>query len=318
MYVWFNRNKVVIHMKSNNLNGKSFIFGIARTELTDEESFCLQNIQPFGIILFKKNCSTQEQIQQLTKSIKSISPNTKIFIDQEGGRVQRITTKNVGIKDYPPQKHWGDLYHAASDDQSKTNVLKEVYSNYYQLGTELKGLGIDVTLGPVCDLYYEKQDKEVMGSRAFSDDTDTVILLSKQVLKALEDSGIQGVIKHIPGHGRATVDSHKELPKVDTTLTDLEKTDFKVFTSLASEVDMAMTAHIVFPALDANNPVTHSPQAIKYIRKQIGFTNLIITDDLRMDALSGSIKERVEKASDAGCNIFMYCAPISNTLINLI
>ena len=299
-----------MNIKRISDNITPIIFGISGQDLTDEEIDSLKTIKPFGIILFSKNCASKEQIRGVVMSIKNISPLTKIFIDQEGGRVQRIKTDNGGIRNYPPQKYFGDLYRINADQ-----ACKEVYDNYYQLGQELKALGIDVTFAPVCDLYHPKQDK-VIGDRAFSDDPDIVILLAARALKALQDSGIKGVIKHIPGHGRATKDTHKALPKVDNKLSELEETDFKVCGALADNASIAMTAHIVYSSLDPKNIITQSPKAIDYIRNQIGFTGLIISDDIRMQALTGNMNNRAKRSFAAGCDIVMYCEPISFSIFN--
>jgi len=277
------------------------IFGIAGTILTEQEKSLIYSKQPHGIILFSRNCQSRQQIIDLNKAIKEISPSTKIFIDQEGGRVRRIKPP-ISNKDFPSMEVLGNLY-----DKDKQDAIKQTEQNFYELMLELKDLGIDVTCAPVCDIRYDDASN-VIGDRAFGDSVEKVIDLAKATLRGLQRAGGEGVIKHIPGHGRALTDSHHELPFVDTSKEELEATDFAVFKALARLCPYAMTAHVVYEALDTENAATLSKPVIDYIRKEIGFTGLIMTDALEMQALSSvPIKDRAKLCFEAGCDIALYC-----------
>lgn len=281
---------------------KDVIFGISGTELTQEERALINKKQPHGIILFGRNCKEREQIIELNKSIKEISPETKIFIDQEGGRVRRIKPP-ISAKEFPSMAGFNDLY-----DTDKEEAIKQTKQNFFALMSELLELGIDVTCAPVCDLIHEGQSN-VIGDRAFGADVQKVIDLALAALDGIHEAGGEGVLKHIPGHGRAKADSHHELPIVDASLEELERTDFAVFKALASKCKYAMTAHVVYTALDDVNSATLSPKIISYIRNNLGYKdNIIMTDALEMEALGGvDIKERAELAYKAGCDIALYC-----------
>lgn len=281
-----------------------FIFGISSITLSDDEIEFFKKSKPYGIIFFKRNIKSKEQVIDLIEEIKSIEPGIKIFIDQEGGLVQRIKPP-IGSKKYKPQKYFGDIY-----KDSPALASKELLNQYFDLSNELKEFGFDVTCAPVCDLYRESADKNVMGNRTFSDDPDHIITLSMQAIESILKAGIQPVLKHIPGHGRSKCDSHKELPYVDTELEILEATDFKVFRELCDakiSLEYAMTAHIVYSVIDNENPATLSKKVISYIRKKIGFQGKIITDDIRMKALKGSLESISVESFKAGCDIVLYC-----------
>ncbi len=289
-----------------------YIFGISSFELTESEVHFLKKVKPYGIILFSRNLESKDQIKALTDHIHSLVSNIKIFIDQEGGRVQRIKPPIGDIK-YQNQKYFGDLYES---DPEKS--IKELRENYKNLSFELKELGIDVTCTPVCDLYYEDAHKSILGDRTFSSNQKIVTLLAKEALKVMEENGIKGVIKHIPGHGRSKQDSHTELPFVDASLKHLENNDFKVFKNLASEVKYAMTAHVVYSELDPDNPCTISETVIDYIREEIGFKGLLITDSIEMKALKGSLKELANKAFDSGCDIVLHCTGVIEEMHDIV
>lgn len=283
-------------------NMQNIIFGISGKELTEDEHNLIQEKQPHGIILFSRNCQSREQIIELNKSIKAISPKTRIFIDQEGGRVRRVKPP-VSSKDFPSMEGFNKLY-----DQDKTNSISQTKQNFYELMSELLGLGIDITSAPVCDLIHEGQSN-VIGDRSFGANAQKVIDLAGAALDGIHEAGGEGVLKHIPGHGRSTKDSHHDLPVVDAPLEELEKTDFAVFKALAGKCAYAMTAHIIYPSLDSQNPATFSPNVIKYIREQIGFKGLIMPDALEMKALDkiADIQERARLCLEAGCDLPLYC-----------
>jgi beta-N-acetylhexosaminidase len=294
---------------------KNIIFGISGKALTDKEIELIRSGNPHGVILFSRNCENKEQVSSLTGHIKSLSPDTKIFIDQEGGRVQRIKPP-INDRKYPNMEYFGNIY-----DKDKASGLKAVEENFYDLMSELKDWGIDVTCAPVADLRI-KGAHDIIGDRSFGYDPDKVVALCKAALQGIHRAGGEGVIKHIPGHGRAFADSHAELPKVDASLEELEQTDFAVFKALAKSCAYAMTAHVVYTALDPNLPATLSPIVVQYIRDKIGFSGIIMTDALEMEALSGTtMTERAKASMEAGCDIALYCtsqmAEVENILVAL-
>ena len=287
------------------------IFGLSGDVLTEDERKLIAVQKPHGIILFSRNCKDRKQIIDLNKSIKAISPETLIFIDQEGGRVRRIKPP-IGNRDYPAMEVFDNLY-----DNNPEEAIKAVEQNFFELMTELKGLGVDVTCAPVCDVRF-KGASDVIGDRALGSSVQKVVALSKAALDGIHRAGGEGVIKHIPGgegvikhipgHGRALKDSHHELPYVDASLEELEKTDFAVFKALAQHCPYAMSAHVVYEALDSNNSATLSKPVIDYIRNQIGFKGIIMTDALEMKALSDvPIADRAKLCYKAGCDIALYC-----------
>ena len=282
---------------------KNVIFGFSGTELSEKEREFFKESNPAGFILFKRNIESKEQVKKLTSHLKSLFPEREvlILIDQEGGRVQRIT-EPLTVK-YPAAKYFLDLM----EDIGIEAALKEVYITNLTIAKELSELGINVNCTPVADLHFDATH-DVIGDRSYGTDPEIVIKFCIEVIKAHLDSGVQPIIKHIPGHGRATSDSHLELPVIDANLEELEKTDFHVFKMLSKYSPFAMTAHIKYLNLDADNPVTLSTKAIKYIRDQIGFTGKIISDCITMSALSGSMGDRAIAASKAGCDYVLYCS----------
>jgi beta-N-acetylhexosaminidase len=278
---------------------KPIIFGLAGTVLLEEERAFFQNHQPYGFILFKRNCESREQIIDLVNNLKTISP--KIFIDQEGGRVARIKPP-IGNKLYPPATEFGELVDANCIEFAQDAVRE----NYRELMSDLLELGINITCAPVVDVHFEGAH-DVIGDRAFSNDPSIVSALSIATLEGLRAAGGDGVIKHIPGHGRSACDSHLDLPIVDAPLSELEQTDFAAFKPLAKIATYAMTAHIIYTALDPDLPATLSKTVIDYIRNKIGFTGILMTDDLSMKALKGNFTELTKKSLEAGCDLILHC-----------
>lgn len=278
---------------------KPIIFGLAGTILSEEERVFFQKHQPYGFILFKRNCESREQIIDLVTDLKTISP--KIFIDQEGGRVARIKPP-ISNKLYPPAAEFGALV--------STNGIafaqEAVRENYRDLMSDLLELGINITCAPVVDVHFEGAH-DVIGDRAFSNDPSIVSALSIATLEGLRAAGGDGVIKHIPGHGRSSCDSHLDLPIVDAPLSELEATDFAAFKPLSNIATYAMTAHIIYNALDPDLPATLSKTVIDYIRNEIGFTGKLMTDDLSMKALKGSFTELTQQSLEAGCDLILHC-----------
>lgn len=275
------------------------IFGISGSELLPMEKELFMKYQPYGYIIFKRNIVDKEQLKALSDDLRSVSNHDiKILIDQEGGRVARM--RPPIWDEYPPAKSFGAM--ALQDLDAAKSAL---YENYAKIARDLVECGINVNCAPVCDIYYPFAH-EVIGDRAFGSDVNLIVELSEIALKAMNDQNVDGIIKHIPGHGRAMADSHEELPVVNTPLDELMASDFKIFEKL-KDTKFAMTAHVKYTHLDKDNPVTLSPNAISFIRKEIGFNGQIISDDLCMKALAGDVIFRAQKALQAGCDILLHC-----------
>lgn len=282
---------------------KQAIFGISGLILSPEEKDFFSSNKPHGIILFKRNCQSKDQIMALTAEIKNImGKEVKIFIDQEGGRVARVKPP-IASKEYPNMESFGEIYKSQGPDQA----MRQTEQNFFELMSELKRLGIDVTCAPVCDLRHIGAH-DVIGNRSFGTDVQMVIDLCTAALDGIHRAGGEGVLKHIPGHGRSMQDSHVALPHVEARLEELEQTDFAVFKALANKCLYAMTAHIIYSCFDKENTVTTSKKAIDYIRENIGFTGMIMTDDLDMKALSGTLEEKTQASLGAGCDLALQCS----------
>jgi len=279
------------------------IFGISGLILSDEEKQFFSHNKPHGIILFKRNCESKEQIIALNQEIKTIiGDDVKIFIDQEGGRVARVKPP-IASREYPNMEFFGEIY----KNQGRNEAIQQTEKNFFELMSELKTLGIDVTCAPMCDLRHVGAH-DIVGNRSFGTDVQMVIDLCTAALEGIHRAGGEGVLKHIPGHGRSMQDSHVALPHVDASLEELEQTDFAIFKALADKCPYAMTAHIIYSCFDKENTVTASKTAIDYIRENIGFTGMIMTDDLDMKALSGTLEKNTQKSIAAGCDIALQCS----------
>lgn len=276
------------------------IFGLAGTALSDEEIEFFSKIQPFGYILFARNCKTPQQIKELTASLKRLSgrDNLPILIDQEGGRVARL--KPPHFPDFPPAGKFSELA------ESNLEVAKKAtYDNARAIAALLSGLGITVNCAPLADVPVEGAH-DIIGDRAFGKNPQQVIALARAQAQGLMDGGIVPVLKHIPGHGRAFADSHLELPVVEADLETLRKTDFVPFKAL-SDLPMAMTAHVLYTAIDPHNMATVSPAAIRLIREELGFDGLLMSDDLSMKAMQGDFTKRAQDVLAAGCDVVLHC-----------
>ena len=289
------------------------ILGISGTSLSDAEKKLFAQHKPHGIILFKRNCESREQMIALNKEIKTlIGQDVKIFIDQEGGRVARIKPP-IAEKTFPNMEFFGEIYRT----QGSADAIKAVEQNFFELMSELKELGIDATCAPVCDLRHPGAH-DIIGDRSFGTDPQIMIDLCAAALDGIHRAGGEGVLKHIPGHGRSMHDSHLDLPTIDASLTELEQTDFVVFKALADKCQYAMTAHIVYTCFDTENTVTTSKTAIDYIRKNIGFTGMLMSDDLDMKALSGTLYDKTQSALHAGCDIALQCSGNIDDMVEVI
>lgn len=278
----------------------AIIIGIKSYKLNLKEEAFLKDKQPLGVILFSRNIKNIKQVLSLTFAIKNIlGKDTMVLIDQEGGRVSRL---NKDIWDtFPESKIFGKI--------AKKNILKAqrlTYKNYKKIGNILKNIGINYNCAPVLDLRI-RGASDVIGSRAFSRDPKVVSKLSYQACKGLLSEGILPIIKHIPGHGRAKKDSHLELPIIGSSKKALEE-DIFPFIQL-NKMPLAMIAHIKYKCLDSSNCATYSKKIIKFIKEEIGFNGILISDDLCMKALNGSYINRAKKAKEAGCDIILHCEP---------
>lgn len=273
---------------------KSFICGVSGKALTSEERDFLATEQPYGVILFARNVESPAQVKALTAEIREqiTHPYLEILVDQEGGRVARLK---------PP--HWR-TYPTAQKLSQRPDAARAVYVNARLMAEELHTVGITMDCAPVADVL-APECHAIIGDRAFGDTAAQVITLARAQAEGLLDGGILPILKHIPGHGRATMDSHETLPIVTASLAELEPNDFAVFKAL-HDLPLAMTAHILYTALDDAHCATFSSKVMDYIRNEIGFNGLIMSDDLSMKALGGSYTERTERALAAGCDLVLH------------
>jgi len=279
----------------------ALITGCSSLEFTGDEIDFFREVDPWGLILFQRNCESPEQIKSLVSTFRSTCgrSDAPVLIDQEGGRVQRL--KPPLWRQYPPARIFGDMY--STDPKGAKEAL---YLITRLIAEDLYQLGINVDCLPVVDVPQPDAD-DIIGDRAYSTDAGLVAKLARCAATALLDGGVLPVLKHIPGHGRATADSHKELPTVKTDAKTLQQVDFSPFRELA-HLPLAMTAHVTYEAYDTDNPATLSQAVIKgVIRKYMGYDGLIMTDDLSMKALAGTFEERTTKAFAAGCDVALHC-----------
>ena len=278
---------------------RSFITGIKGTKLTKDEIKFLKKYKPWGVILFSRNLNNIDQIKNLTKKIKKIfnDRNYPIMIDQEGGRINRLD-KFISLENLTSE-YFGEIY---KKNKKEFNIIYKLFID--RISNLLNDLGININTVPVLDLRY-KGSSNIIGNRAFSSDPKVVSKIGDLCIKYFKTNSIATVIKHIPGHGLAKVDSHHFTPIINKDFNYLKKKDFKTFKSKNSL--FAMTAHVVFKKIDPNNTVTHSKKMIEIIRNKIKFKNLIISDDLSMKSLKFSIIENTKKAFSAGCNLALHC-----------
>jgi len=281
---------------------RAFICGLAGTELTNEESAFLKDARPWGVILFKRNTENPEQIRKLCGAVRDALERTDapVLLDQEGGRVQRFGPPHV--RAYPAGSVYGRLY--------RDNPLagaEAAFLGAKLIALDLHALGVSVNCVPVLDIPV-KGGTPAIGDRALGDTVDTVATLGGAQLDGTLSGGLLPVIKHMPGHGRAMVDSHHELPQVDATMAELEAQDFTPFRLIGKRAPLGMTAHVVYLDVDDTAPATLSPAVIdKVIRQRIGFDGALMTDDITMNALSGDARSRAVQAIGAGCDLVLHC-----------
>lgn len=280
---------------------RAFITGVSGTALTDNERAFLRDQRPWGFILFKRNIETPDQVIRLVGEMRSAisQPEAPVLIDQEGGRVQRLQPPQW--PSYPPGAVFSALY-----EIDREAGLEAARLSARLIAADLADLGITVDCLPLADVPVPGADS-VIGNRAYGTTPGQVAAIARAVTNGLAQGGVLPVLKHIPGHGRATADSHFQLPTVDTPAAELAKTDFAAFAPLA-DLPMAMTAHVVFSALDPAQPATTSATIIEQvIRGTIGFQGLLMSDDVSMNALQGSIAERTRASLAAGCDVVLHC-----------
>ena len=269
-------------------------------ELSSNEKKFFKDINPLGFVLFKRNFKNKNQIKLLIKNIKKATLNRDllIFIDQEGGRVQRLN--NNEFTKFPPQMTFGNIY-----KKDKKKALDLAYKSAYLMGEQLSEICIDVNFSPVCDLFFDNAHK-IIGDRSFGSDPELVLNLSNSFCKGLKDSGIIPVPKHFPGHGRSKFDTHLKASIINKSYKDLIKTDLVPFKLLDKSL-MVMLAHIKYPLIDSKI-ATYSNEIIQNIlRKKFNFKGLVISDDISMKALKEDLQTKVTNCYKGGCDVVMYC-----------
>lgn len=273
------------------------IFGCKGLSLSAEERSFFKSADPWGFILFARNIESPDQIRALCAELReSVGRDAPILIDQEGGRVARLRAPLA--RDWLPPLDQCDAL--STEHRREAMVLR-----YRIIAHELRALGIDVNCAPMLDVA-TPNSHDIILNRCYGRDPDQVAEMGRAVSEGLLAGGVLPIIKHIPGHGRADLDSHLDLPVIDTDFAELCETDFLPFQRLA-DLPMAMTAHIVFQSIDPKNCITHSKRGVEVIRNEIGFDGLLMTDDLSMEALSGNMAARTQAAIDAGCDVILHC-----------
>jgi beta-N-acetylhexosaminidase len=279
---------------------RAFITGIAGPALTGEERRFLKDSQPWGLILFKRNVVDPESVRRLVGELRdAVGWQAPVLIDQEGGRVQRLGPPHW--PSYPPGAAYSVLY-----DRDREMGLAAAKLGARVMAADLIDLGIDTDCLPLGDLRVEGADP-IIGDRAYGAEPAKVAAIAGAIAAGLLEGGVLPVLKHLPGHGRANADSHQKLPVVGTDRATLETTDFAAFRPLAA-LPLGMTAHVVFTAIDPVAPATTSVTIVRdVIRDSIGFEGLLMSDDISMGALTGSLGERTKAALAAGCDMVLHC-----------
>ena len=271
------------------------IFGPEERRVTPWEKSFFREVNPWGFILFARNIDNPDQLRRLTSDLRdTVGWQAPVLIDQEGGRVQRMRCP-----------HWREFLPALDQMQTAKNPIRAQWLRNRLIADDLHRVGIDVNCAPLADLV-EPGTHPVLLNRLYGSDIKTVVAAARACADGLLAGGVLPVLKHIPGYGRAAVDSHLSLPRVVAPFEELMTRDFAPFIAL-NDVAMGMTAHIVFDAIDPDQPATTSSATMGVIRSEIGFDGLIMTDDLSMQALSGSLAQRAAGAMAAGCDLVLHC-----------
>jgi beta-N-acetylhexosaminidase len=282
------------------MTARAFITGLSGTILTPRERAFLRDADPWGLIIFKRNIESPDQVARLSAAFReTVGRDAPVLVDQEGGRVQRLGPPHWPA--YPPGAAYANLY-----GRDTAAGLKAAYLGARLIAADLLAVGIDVDCLPIADVPVPGSDA-VIGDRAYGTEPSTVAAIARAVAEGLLAQGVLPVLKHIPGHGRATADSHRALPVVEADRATLAATDFAAFRPLA-DLPLGMTAHVVYTAIDPIAPATTSVTVVRdVIRHAIGFHGLLMSDDISMGALSGSIAERSRAAIAAGCDVVLHC-----------
>lgn len=272
------------------------IFGCSGPEITAAEAGFFRDADPFGFILFARNVETPDQLRRLTADLRAaVGRDAPILIDQEGGRVQRLRAP-----------HWREWLPPLDQITAAGALAGQVMALRSRLmAAELRAVGIDANCAPCADLALP-ETHPFLKNRCYGSDPARVAEIARAVADGLLAGGVLPVIKHLPGHGRSTADTHHDLPTVTVSAETLRATDFAPFHAL-NDLPMAMTAHIVFAAHDAEHPATQSAEMIRVIRDDIGFAGLLMTDDLNMQALAGTLADRTARSIAAGCDVALHC-----------
>jgi beta-N-acetylhexosaminidase len=289
---------------------RAFITGLSGATLTTAERHFVQEAAPWGLILFKRNVTTPDALRRLIGEFRAmVGRQAPVLIDQEGGRVQRLGPPHWQI--YPPGAAYGAVF-----DHDPDAGLRAALLGGRLIANDLTPLGIDVDCAPVADVPAAGADP-VIGDRAYGTDPAKVAALAGAFATGLTEGGVLPVLKHLPGHGRATADSHQRLPVVTADRATLDATDFAAFRPLCG-LPLGMTAHVVFTAVDPVAPATTSANIVKHvIRDSIGFNGLLMSDDISMGALSGSLSERTRAALAAGCDVVLHCNGVLSEMVEV-
>ncbi len=272
----------------------AYILAPAGPELAASEAAFFRQANPWGFILFQRNCVDPSQLRQLTADLRNtVGREAPILIDQEGGRVQRMRAP-----------HWREWL-PPLDQVDQVTSTRAMYLRGLLIGAELLDHGIDVNCAPSADIAWP-DTHPFLRNRCYGTDAKTVARMARACAEGLMDAGCLPVLKHAPGHGRAVTDSHKALPRIDAPLAQLMDEDFAPFRAL-TDLPMFMTAHIVLSEIDPVAPVTQSQFGVTYLRDEIGLGGLLMTDDISMGALSGDLADRAARALDAGCDLVLHC-----------
>jgi beta-N-acetylhexosaminidase len=277
------------------------IFGLEGLQISADEAAFFREINPWGIILFARNLESRAQIEALTNELRVLTgqAHLPILIDQEGGRVARLTPPLVAA--YPPMGLYGEMF---ATDQAR--AIEAARLGAALLAQDLFSFGINIDCAPCLDLRLP-QTSEVIGDRAFGDDVARIVALGRAVMDGLDMGGVMPVVKHLPGHGRALVDSHLDLPRIAADVDTLSTTDFEVFKQL-NTAPIGMTGHLLYEVIDDAAVSTCSKPVIEdIIRRHIGFDGLLMSDDISMSALSGDVATRTTQALKAGCDVILHC-----------
>jgi beta-N-acetylhexosaminidase len=279
------------------VGARAVIFGCGGTELTGAERRFFAEAEPWGFILFARNVASPSQLRRLTADLRgSVGREAPVLIDQEGGRVARLRG--------PVWREWAPALEACQRLPEVDRRARAMYLRYRLIAGELRAAGIDVNCAPVLDVV-RPQTHPVLRSRCYGSEPGEVAAVGRAVAEGLMAGGVLPVTKHMPGQGRAELDSHLELPRVAAAAPQLEE-DFAPFRALA-DLPLAMTGHVVFSTIDPEAPATQSPRILRLIREQIGFGGLLMTDDLSMQALQDTLPERAGRALAAGCDMVLHC-----------